>query len=169
MTEQAPPEVSPAARLAAAYKRLAIVAADYKEATKEFSTPIETIERALRTLDIGVITWKKFAGDEDGYGAYWHRDVGYARIDGEWCLAIRTVEGHVQREEDEIEEWAFNAAPSSLRIDAIDKLPDLLEQLIKNGEKTTKKLREKTGDAQQLAAALADAKAELKAQRKDRR
>lgn len=169
MSEQSSPEVPPAARLAAAYKRLATAATEYREATKEFSAPIDAIDRALRALDIDVITWKKMAGDEDEYGAYWHRDVGYARIKGDWCLAIRTVRGHEQAEEDDIEQWPFGAAPSSLRIEAIDKLPDLLEQLIRNAEKTTKKLRERTGEARKLAAALAEAKQEMKAQQKERR
>ena len=48
----------------------------------------------------------------------------------------------------------FADAPRAYRIEALDKLPDLLEQLIKNTDKTAKKLQEKTAESKELASAL---------------
>lgn len=155
-------------RLVSAYKRLVAVAETQKIAARQFSAPIAEIDRALQRLDLGLITWQKIAGGEDDYGGYWSRDVGYARIKGDWGLAIRSVRGHHGWEEDEVEQWLFGEAPSSMRIEALEKVPDLLEELIKNAEKTTKKLQEKTVEARELATALKVAVEELKPPKKER-
>jgi hypothetical protein len=71
-------------------------------------------------------------------GGYWGRDVGYAKIAGNGALRFAL----------------FADAPRAYRIEALDKLPDLLEQLIKNTDKTAKKLQEKTAESKELASAL---------------
>jgi len=156
-------------RLAAAYKRLAASSEVLNAASDEFSKPILELDAALQKLNIGLITWQKVAGDEDHNGGYWSRDVGYAKVDGKWGLAIRTVDGHHSWAEDDIEQWLFHDAPRSYRIEALEKLPDLLEGLIKNSDKTAKKLKEKAVEARELAAALKQAADELKQQKKERR
>jgi hypothetical protein len=55
-----------------------------------------------------------------------------------------------------VEEWLFNDAPRSLRIESIEKLPDLFDGLIKEAESATKQIRLRTAQAQQLANALND-------------
>lgn len=157
------PEVSSASqRLAHAYKRLVASSETHRSASYEFSKPFAEIERAIKSLNLPVVTWQKMAGGSDNYGGYWSRDVGYARTKGIWGLAIRSVRGHDSWDEDDIEQWPFDEAPSSLRLEALDKLPDLLEEIIKNADKTTKKLEEKTPDALDLARAIKDAATELR-------
>ncbi|HXT69936.1 MAG TPA: hypothetical protein VN700_09285 [Vicinamibacterales bacterium] len=157
---------SPSERLADAYKRLVVAAASHRSASHEFTKPFAEIERAIKDLNLPVATWQKIAGGEDNYGGYWSRDVGYARTKGIWGLALRSVRGHESWEEDDSEQWPFDEAPSSLRLEALEKLPDLLEQIIKNAEKTTRKLEEKTPEAQDLARAIKDASAELREEAK---
>ena len=48
----------------------------------------------------------------------------------------------------------FNEAPRSLRVEAIDKIPDLLEKLIKEAEAIAKKVRAKVSQATELAEAI---------------
>lgn len=91
------------------------------------------------------------------------------RIGGKWGLAIRAIAGNHNVDDDSVEQWLFSDAPRSYRIEAIDKIPDLLEELIKNADKTTKKLKETTVEARELAAAVKQATEELKQQKKERR
>jgi hypothetical protein len=152
-------------RLADAYKRLVASSETHRSATHKFSKPVAEIEWAIKHLNLPVVTWQKIAGGEDNYGGYWSRDVGYARTRGLWGLAVRSVRGHSSWDEDEIEQWPFDEAPSSLRLEALDKLPDLLEEIVKNADKTTKKLEQRTPDAVDLARAIKEASAELRVEK----
>jgi len=165
------PQVSLSERLASAYRRLAVSAEVLNAASDEFTRPILDLEAALQGLNLGLTTWQKVVGGADDHDNFWRREVGYARTDGKWGLVIRAISGNhnVPDDDYDVEQWPFSDAPRSYRIEALDKLPDLLEELIKNSEKTTKKLKEKTVEARQLAAALGQAASELKPQRKERR
>jgi len=57
------------------------------------------------------------------------------------------------------EAWLFNDAPRWYESRVFEKIPDLLEELIKNTEKTTEKIKGKIGHAKQLAGALEQAAA----------
>ncbi len=50
--------------------------------------------------------------------------------------------------------WAFNDAPRWMRIEAISKLPDLLEALLKQAVDMTQKIRKKTVQANELIEAI---------------
>lgn len=157
-------------RLASAYQRLTASAAELATATDEFSKPIAELDEALAKLDLGLLTWQKVSGASDDYGNFWQRDVGYARIGRTWGLAIRKINGNDSDPQDaSIEQWLFNEAPRSYRIEALDKLPDLLELLIKNADKTAKKLKEMAVDAKDLAMAVKIVSGEFGGQRKERR
>jgi hypothetical protein len=157
-------------RLSSAYKRLVESAESLSAAADEFGKPVAEIDLALERLNLGLLTWEKVSGGDDDDLDWWERDVGYARIRRQWGLAIRKINGnHNHPGEERVEEWLFNDAPRSYRIEALDKLPDLLEHLIKNSDKTAKKLREKVVEAQELATAITKATEELRAQKKERR
>lgn len=152
-------------RLASAYKRLVASAEVLSTESSEFAKPIERIDAFLSTLNLRLITWQKVVGGEDEYDNYWSRDVGYARVRGEWRLAIRTVRGNHGSDDHDVEQWPFTEAPPSYRIEALERLPDLLEELIKNTDKTAKKLKETTVEARELATALTEAAKEVKQQK----
>ena len=50
-------------------------------------------------------------------------------VSDELGKAIGTLDGVLQHLNLGVSTWLFNDAPRALRVDAIDKLPDLLEQL----------------------------------------
>ncbi len=141
-------------RITAAFEKLTVSAKTINDASGELAKPVASLEKALQRLNVGVACWTKISGGSDEYD-YWSQDVGYARVKGEWCLAIRTVsgnEGDPERESQEI--WPFNEAPRYLRIKGVDKLPDLIEALIEATNATAKRLSEKVAPAQDLAAAV---------------
>jgi hypothetical protein len=81
-------------------------------------------------------------------------DIGYAKIDGKWGIALRSVSGNVVEDEERIENWLFNDAPRSLRLSAIEKIPELLQKLGEASVETTNKIKSKLVEAQAVAAAV---------------
>jgi hypothetical protein len=70
-------------------------------------------------------------------------------------VSLRKVDGdYISPEDAAIEEWPFNEAPRALRLEAIDKIPDLLEKLSNDAVRTTKDIRAKLGEAQAVAEAV---------------
>jgi hypothetical protein len=162
---------SPTERAVESYKRLA-VAADYLTSkSDEFSKIVAIVDAALKKLNLGVAAWERIRGsDDDGQGNYWGEYVGYARVSDKWGIALSEVRGNHRHADQEINtEWLFNDAPRSLRISAIDKIPDLFDKLIKYTDKTARKIDQKIAEAQALADALSKAAAGVDAQKKGRR
>ena len=145
---------SPSERIAVAFTTLIASAKNINDASGELAKPIASLEKSLKRLNVGVACWTTISGGDDGYN-YWSQDVGYSRVRGSWRLAIRTVEGRADDPERESEEvWPFGEAPRYLRIRAVDKLPELVEALVKATDATTGKLTKQVAPAQQLAAAV---------------
>jgi hypothetical protein len=161
------PESQPRSeRIASAIKRLSASADTLLGASDQFAKPIEQINQLLRRMNLGLITWKRVAGGKDEFLNYWSRDVGFAKIKGEWCLAIRTVSGNDSWDNDDTESWAYVDAPPSYRIEALDVVPDLIEELVKNADKTAAKLKESAATAKELADAAVAAANEARQQKK---
>ena len=156
-------------RIAAAYKRLAQSAESLSSKTDEFSRQIAVLDSALKKLDLGIIAWERIRGGEDKSGNYWSEDVGYAKINGKWGIAIRERSGNTNVGTEEIDEWLFNDAPRSLRISAIDQMPGLLNKLVASTGKTARKVDEKIAQAKSLASALNRAVSEVEQERRGRR
>jgi prefoldin subunit 5 len=156
-------------RLVASYKRLAASAENLNTLSEEFSKSVAAIDAALKKLNLGVIAWETFFGADDDDGTFLRQMIGYARINGTWGIAIRESAGNRNSDQpSDIEEWLFNDAPRSLRIDALDKLPELLDVLVKNADKTTKKIQEKTAQAKEIATGLKLAMQEVEHRAKGR-
>lgn len=160
--------LSAAERIAESFKKLATSAVALNKVSDEFSKPVEAIEQALERLNIGVEAWEKIRGNDGNLsGEYWHEHVGYSKVQGRWGIAISKAEGNHSRPEDEKEDvWAFNQAPRSLRISAVDKLPELLEKLVAMADKTARKMEAKKGEVETLAKAVRDAGVEMAALKK---
>ena len=176
-SESLPSSASLPDRLSAVYKKLAASADALSQASDELARPIRQVELLIQQLNIGLDTWVKIAsGADDDNDNYWRREVGYVKFWSGWELAIRRTTGSRSADQESSDTWPFNEAPRSLRIEAFDKLPELLEELINNADKTAKKLREKTQEAQavsailkQTAADVKDEKEAAKQQKKERR
>jgi hypothetical protein len=105
--------------------------------------------------NIGIPAWVKVKGWESNQGEYWSREIGYDRIANDWHIAIRERHGHeAYPEDDTVYTWSFNNAPRKSRIAAVNKIPDLLSQLVKEAERIARRLREKTIEVNALAATL---------------
>jgi hypothetical protein len=150
-------------RVQAAYRSLSASATNLNAASDELRKTVSVLEQALEKLNLGISTWVTITGDEEGNGYYWSRDLGYAKIDSKWGIALRTVSGHYSDEgADKIEEWSFNDAPRWLRIEGVGKFPELLEKLTKQADDFTEKIKKKTAEANELASIITLASADTK-------
>ena len=89
----------------------------------------------------------------DGLG-YSSEEVGFTKLDGKWCLAIRTVRGDERADEDKVEIWPFTEAPRGLRVKAVKKFPDLLDRMVIDGHEMIAEVTEQVKELDFLAGAL---------------
>src|SRR5262245_3177771 len=142
-------------RISSSYKQLTQAATELNAVSDELGKFVTALDAALRRLNLGIATWLRLESREDGSGNYTKRDLGYAKIGNKWGIALRTMTGnHNDVEDSNVEEWLFNDAPRALRIESVEKLPDLFESLVKEADVATKNIRTKMERAQALATAL---------------
>jgi hypothetical protein len=146
-------------RVAASVKQLSLVSADLNQASNELGQAVSAIDAVLQTLNLGISTWFRYYSGTDGSGDYYYnRDIGYAKHGNKWGVCLRSTSGYYPSPEDEeCEIWLFNDAPRWLRIEAVERIPDLLEALIQDTHEAARNVREKTSEANQLATAIAQA------------
>ena len=149
--------IDPSERISVAFTKLTESAKNINDVSNELAKPIAAMQIGLKKLNIGVACWTNIQGGTDQFeDAYWSNDVGYARVKGEWSLAIRSVNGILSQPDAEMETvWPFNEAPRHLRIKAVDLLPTLIEDMVQATDATTKRMGDKVPAAQSLAQAVA--------------
>lgn len=151
MTEETTPLPE---QVSALYKHLAAAAAVLNTESDEFSRAVAPLDLALRALSLGIESWVRVRGWDDDDGDYTHHELGYAKVNGEWGIALRVATGNEHRDWYKEDKWLFDGAPRQNRIDAIEKLPELLERLIKKAISTAKKIKEATAQTREVAAAI---------------
>ena len=154
-------------RVSADFEKLAASAAVLNAASDEIAEPVSAIDAALRKLNLGISAWVQVAGDEDLNGNEWHRSVGYDKVSSRvWGIAIcyRVIDSdHVVRQDDE---WLFNEAPRAYRLEALDKLPQLIEKLTSIADKTADALKKKVATTKQVATAITAATSSVPVRRR---
>ena len=121
-------------RVKDSYRRLSAVASNLNSAADKLGASIAPLESAIKKLSLGVSSWVLFhEWHSENHVEYYFEEIGYIRISNVWGLAIRTRTGHEDsRANEESQTWPFNEAPRLMRVRSINKLPDLLEQLVKD-------------------------------------
>lgn len=150
------PDVIPASeRISSAFSKLTESAKNINEVSARLHKQIAALENCLARINVGVACWVVIA---KGGGQYdnWSRHVGYARIDGKWCIAISTEESLEWTEpgSEKVEEWPFAEAPRYLQPQAVEKLPELIEALVAATDAAAKRLEEKVAPAEELVQAV---------------
>jgi predicted KAP-like P-loop ATPase len=144
-------------RVQSLFQQLSAAAATLNTASDRLSKLVAELDAALKTLNVGLVCWvdiRPARTSEDGLET-WSEQVGYAKISGKWGIALRTVHENLNWPlDDHVEEWAFSEAPRQLRLKAVDLIPALLDNLAKTAADNTKKITEKTDEAQQLLTAI---------------
>jgi hypothetical protein len=144
-------------RVSASYRQLSAAANELNNLSDELGKFVQALDLALKKLNLGIASWIRLDGREDGSGNYSKRDLGYAKVGNKWGIALRAIHGnHNSSDDSTVEEWLFNDAPRAMRIEATEKLPDLFEHLSKEAETAAKQIAGKTESAKQLVTALTE-------------
>jgi len=147
--------IQPNEKIQATFKQLTHAAVDLNIASDGLNKPIYSCEAALKKLNLGVSAWVQLSGADSRNGLWWERCLGYTQMKDRWGIALRTRQGHHADDEGDTEEfWSFNDAPRWMRIEAVAKLPDLLDALLKQAEDTTQKITKKIAQANELVDAI---------------
>jgi|ERR1051326_868427 hypothetical protein len=138
------------------FRQLCEVAATLNTASDNLGSSITSLDSALRKLKLGIESWLTFRTfHADPSGSPPHDDIGFAKIGGKWGLALRSVDGSEDPSEPpDIELWPFNDAPRMLRIRAIDRIPDLLEQLLADAKDAVEKINRQAQAVDVLTTAI---------------
>ena len=144
-----------ASQIRSSYQQLSAAASQLNFASDELGKHVAALDAALKKLNLGVSTWVSIRGDHNVHDYYWSEDLGYAKVGNKWGIALRETSGcYGHPDGDEIDQWLFKDAPRRLRIDGVDRLPALLEQLVKEAEQFTERIKQKTLRARELATVI---------------
>jgi len=139
------------------FQVLSGVASSLNTASDELTRAVAALDEALKKLNVGLTVWVTFASitDEDYPEIYDSQQIGYCKVNGTWGIALRHVSGDAERgEQDEDGPWLFSDASREMRIQAVDKIAELIEALSKEASETTKMVQEKTKQVRDLADAI---------------
>jgi prefoldin subunit 5 len=120
---------------------------------------VSDIDEGLKRLNLGVTAWvcvQEYGGSHEQDLTYTLEELGYAKINGKWGIALRVRSGDEEHPEydESVEIWLFNEAARALRLKAIKKIPELLTKLNEEATKITKELQAKLVEAQAVADAV---------------
>jgi hypothetical protein len=138
-------------------KELTGAAQTLNAVSDEFTKQVSTIESTLSRLNLGIRAHVVVhsSTNMDGDATNYLR-LAYGKLSGKWGFIIEQFTDHINWDEyTDFESWAFKDAPRELRIDAVDKIPELLEALVKKSGEIAAKMATKTEYTRELAARLA--------------
>ena len=149
---------SRSAKLKTSFLNLSKASRELNTASDAFGAAITSLDEAINELNPGVTAWvtvSRSTPDEDAPWASFEERLGYDKTKGRWGLTLCTV----NVDGDEGSEttaglWLFNDAPRSLRLRAIDRIPELIEALAKEASYTAKRVTEQADHAMDLAESI---------------
>jgi hypothetical protein len=139
------------------FENLSTVASTLNAASDELTKVVAALDEALKKLNIGLTVWMSFRyrGDPDSTGEYDTDQIGYAKVQSSWGLALRRIWGNESFDaHNEDGPWHFSDAPREMRIAAVDRIPEFIEALSKEASDTTRRVQEKTKQVRELAVAI---------------
>ena len=140
---------------------LSDIASTLNAASDELTKEVGILDEALKKLNVGLTVWVSFRhrGNDEEPSRYDEDQIGYAKVNGRWGIALRRIWGDesidVHGEEGP---WPFNDGPREMRIHGVDKVSDLIEELGKEAFRTVRKIHEKTKEVRDLGAAIGSIK-----------
>lgn len=144
-------------RLRSSYETLSSSARSLNNVSEELSKIGAAMDAAIKKLNLGVEAWATIASwsDEEMPWMSYEEQLGYAKLEGKWGLAIQSVECDQEADETTVtQQWLFADAPREKRILAIDRLPELIEALNKQACQLHDRMAKKVTDASSILDAL---------------
>jgi len=140
------------------FSQLSSIAQSLNQATDDLTSVVGALDEALQRLSVGLVVWAQvdiWHDEIDGL-TYEREEIGYAKVNGQWGIAIRRTFGREDSSDpDEVRNiWAFNDAPREARLRAVEKLPQVVDELGKAAAKVTEILNKKLAQTKDYAAAI---------------
>jgi hypothetical protein len=138
------------------FQALSVVASSLNSASDELTKVVGILDAALQKLNIGLSAWINYTNRETEQPDEIDEDqIGYCKINGKWGIGLRRVWGNVQTDFYDYEgPWLFNDSPREMRLNSVDKIPELIAALNKTASEMTKKVQEKTKGVRELAGVI---------------
>ncbi|MGC1416632.1 MAG: hypothetical protein WA817_15205 [Candidatus Acidiferrum sp.] len=137
---------------------LTAVAADLNQASDDLTQIVTTVDSSLLRLNIGIAVWVEISKTFDESTPYLFEveQLGYAKTEGNWGLTIRRLTGSINNPDNSKvrDVWVFNDAPRRLRLRAVEKLPELIDELTKSAQRTAERLKKKLAETRAYAASI---------------
>jgi hypothetical protein len=128
-------------RVKASYKELSAAAANLNSIFDELAKTVDELDTTLEELNLGITAWVQVAGRDEGRNS-WRHDLGYDKFNNKWRIAIRTRAGNPDSPgQEQCEVWIFNEASRRLRIEAVEKLPELCDALAREAASIGNRLK----------------------------
>lgn len=143
-------------KISSSFEQLKAAATRLNAASDALGGTIAALDDALKTLNLGIWAWVTVSkvGLNNG-DCILHR-LGYARVGSKWGIALSRSEfnEYVSEEDGEAETWLFNDAPRALRVEAVGKLPSLLDALTERAQETADQIAGTIARAEEVVAAV---------------
>lgn len=134
--------------------RLSTAAQTLNELSDQLTKEVTDIETALNRLNLGIWAYVNAVTlDSSDDGTYTHGlQLIYGKSSGKWGFLVDEFREDVRNpDQGERETWPFKDAPREFRIKVVDKIPALLEALVKRSSEVASEITKKVRFAQELA------------------
>jgi hypothetical protein len=143
------------AKIQTQFKNLSSVAVSLNAASDELTRAVTVLDEALKKLSIGLTVWVNSLSADVPDPFYDVEQIGFCKVNGKWGIALRRIWGNESMDDHQEEgPWLFNDAPRQMRVNSVDMLPKLVEELGKTAADATKKVRQKAEEVRELADAI---------------
>ena len=143
------------------FQALTSVATSLNTASDELTRIVGVLDEALKKLNIGLTVWVTFCTWSDEYNQgitnvnrYSCEQIGYCKVNGKWGIALQRVSGDDAGPDEPEGPWLYNDAPRDMRLESVDKIPEVIEELSKEASKAAKIIQEKTRQVGEFAAVI---------------
>jgi hypothetical protein len=146
------------AKTAVQLANLAAAAATLNSLSDQLTKEVSAIEEVVNVLNLGIqtnvhaVTLVYAAPEEGDFYSRWLR-LAYGKSGGQWGFIIEELtEDPSEPEHDSYKSWAYHEAPREFRLKVVEKIPALLDALVKRSEEVAKEITKKVGFTRELAS-----------------
>jgi uncharacterized phage infection (PIP) family protein YhgE len=138
--------------------QLAAAARTLNEQSDLFTQQMAEVESAINKLNLGIPASVTVEEVKTNDFATHFLDLEYGKLDGRWCLIVTDYDDEVTSSEySNCKQWAYRDAPRELRLKVVQRLPQLLEQLLKSATAAVSEISKGAAIAKELAVNLSEA------------
>jgi hypothetical protein len=152
-----------ASEIQANLKQLETSAHALNKLSDQLTKKVAEIEDTINRLNLGVtadVRIESWANEDGTSSSVWR--LAYGKESGKWGFVIEYLSENLNLGPDaeSYESWPFKDSPREQRIRAVEKIPMLLEALVKKSNEVAEEISRKVSYTESLAATLLIAKPE---------